>query len=299
MMMRTVFQLLIVTVSLVAISCADVPSESSTHQAVRSANRLSANRLSANRLSANRLSANRLSANRLSANRLAVNLEAAGILLSTEDGRELFSFIVSCALPNGISLDATIGGTTFEFFGEIGLVPDWLFHSLDAEGRGWISACLFAHVTVVDVATTISLRGPHRGLAVSDDERSRFPVEEGAFYGNLFTPLDRPIDWIACRGEGQESGEFGGLINRDCTEPDPAHPGLTKCGFNFAGDCGTFSAEPTCEQFSDQGQFYRRCHAGPIDDERHHGHAHHRHGGFPPDRDDRVFQQVITTYVTP
>jgi hypothetical protein len=134
---------------------------------------------------------------------------------------------------------------------------------------------------------------------VTDDERARFPVEEGAFYGNYFTPLDQPIEWIACRGEGQASGEFGGLINRDCTEPDPAQPGLTKCGFNFAGDCGTFSAEPTCEKFSDQGQFYRRCHAGPINDERHHGHAHHRHGGSPPDRDDQVFQQVITTYVTP
>ena len=291
--MRAVFQLLSAMVLLVAVSCADDPSESSAHQAV-----LSANRLSANRLSANRLSANRLSANRLSANRLTVNLNATGNLLSTEEGRELFSFVVSCALPSDIFLEATVGGTTFEFFGEIGLVPSWLFHPLTAEGKGWISACLFAHVSLGDVSVPISLRGPNRALAQTPDERD-FTVEEGAFYGNLFTPLDQPIDWIACRGEGQASGEFGGLTDRDCTEPDPANPGLTKCGFNFAGDCGTFSAEPTCEQFSETGQFYRRCHAGPIDDERHHDHAHHRNCGRPPDRDDRVFQQVITTYVLP
>jgi hypothetical protein len=298
-MMRAVSQLLIAMVSVVAVGCADVPSESSTHQAVLGANRLSANRLSANRLSANRLSANRLSANRLSANRLTVNLRAAGNLLSTDDGRELFSFLVSCALPDDISLEAAVAGTTFEFFGELGLVRDWLFQPLDDEGKGWISACLFAHVSLHDVALTISLRGPTPALATDADERAGFPVEEGAFYGNLFTPMDRPIDWFACRGEGQASGEFGGLIDRDCTEPDPAHPGLTLCGFRFAGDCGTFSADPTCEQFSEHGKFYRRCHAEPIDDERHHGHAHHHHGGSPCDRDDRVFQQVITTYVTP
>jgi len=298
-MMRAVSELLIATVSLVAVACADVPSESSTHQPELSANRLSANRLSANRLSANRLSANRLSANRLSANRLTVNLRAVGNLLSTAEGRELFSFVVGCALPDDITLEATVAGTTFEFFGELGLVTDWLFHPLDDVGKGWISACLFAHVSATDVALTISMRGPHLALATTAHERAEWSVEEGAFYGNVFTPLDQPIAWFACRGEGQASGEFGGLIDRDCTEPDPAHPGLTRCGFNFAGDCGTFSREPTCEQFSETGLFYRRCHAEPIDDERHHGHAHHHHGSQPCDRDDRVFQQVITTYVTP
>jgi hypothetical protein len=296
--MRAVSQLLIAMVSLVAAACADVPGESSAPQALLGGNRLSANRLSANRLSANRLSANRLSANRLSANRLTVNLRSAGNLLSTEEGRDLFSFVVGCALPDDLSLEATVGDTTFVFVGEIGLVPDWLTHPLDDEGKGWISACLFSHVSAHDTPLPISFRGPHRALAIDGQERAGWPVEEGAFYGNLFTPIDQPIEWIACRGEGQASGEFGGLLDRDCAEPDPARPGFTQCGFVFAGDCGTFSARPTCEQFSERGLFYQQCHAAPIEDDRHHGRGYDR-GHNTHDRDDRVFQQVITTYVTP
>jgi hypothetical protein len=296
MMMRSVTSLLIVTLSLLA-ACADVPGESTTHQAVLAGNRLTANRLTANRLTANRLTANRLTANRLTANRLTVNLHDARSLLSTEGGRELFSFIVSCALPDDITLEATVDGMTFDFSGEIGLAREWMFAPLDAEGQGWVSACLFARVNANDVAIAISVRGPRKTLAVDDFEREGWPIEEGAFYGNFFVPVDQPIQWFACRGEGQASGEFGGLIDRDCTEPDPANPGLTQCGFNFAGDCGTFSAEPTCEQFSEAGQFYRRCHTAPIDDERHHGHGHHQHGGSYDA--DHVFEQVITTYVTP
>jgi hypothetical protein len=294
-MMRAVSELLIATVSVIAVACTDVPTESSGHQAVVSSNRLSANRLSANRLSANRLSANRLSANRLSANRLTVNLEATGNLLSTEEGRELFSFVVGCALPDDITLEATVSGTTFDFFGEIGLVPSWLHHPLNDDGKGWISACLFARVNDHDELIPISLRGPNPALATDAAERAGTPLEEGAFYGNLFTPLDRPIDWIACRGRDQAAGEFGGLTDRDCAEPDPANPGFTQCGFKFAGDCGSFARAPVCEQFSRNGLFYQRCHAAPTDDERHHGHSHHHCG----DRDDRVFQQVITTYTTP
>jgi hypothetical protein len=206
---------------------------------------------------------------------------------------------VSCALPFDISLEATIAGTTFEFSGEIGLAREWLFHPLDAVGQGWVSACLFAHVSAHDVEIPISVRGPHPALALGDGERERFPLQEGAFYGNFFTRLDRPIEWIACRGADQAATpQRGTLADRGCAEPDDLNPGFTQCGFIFAGDCGTFPAEPaepTCEEFSERGQFYRRCHAAPLDDdERHHGH-----GAAPNDPDDRVFPQVITTYVTP
>ncbi|HEU4727301.1 MAG TPA: hypothetical protein VFT22_05420 [Kofleriaceae bacterium] len=198
---------------------------------------------------------------------------------------------MSCALPDDISLEATVEGTTFEFFGEIGLARDWLLHPLTEDGQRWVTACLLSRVNGNDSAVPISLRGPHPALAVVEEEREGWPVEEGAFYGNVFTPIDQPIQWFACRGEGQASGEFGGLVDRDCTEPDPANPGLTLCGFTFAGDCGTFSAEPACEMFSEQGQFYRRCHTGPIDREDRRADA--RRGDC-----HRVFEQVITTYVT-
>jgi hypothetical protein len=296
----------VIAASCLLAACADVPgettddpvSESTTHQQVLTANRLTANRLTANRLTANRLTANRLTANRLTANRLTANMLSAGELLKTEEGRELFGFIVSCALPDDITIEAKVAGTTFDFTGELGLAREWMHRPLDAEGQGWVSACLFSRVSAHEVAVPISARGPTRHLRTDADEREGWSVEEGAFYGNFFVPADQPIQWFACRGEGQAAGESGGLVDRDCAEPDPAHPGLTQCGFNFAGDCGTFSDEPVCEDFSEHGLFYRRCHTQPLDP---HGHGRGRglieellgHGH------DRVFDQVITTYVTP
>ena len=141
----------------------------------------------------------------------------------------------------GITLVANVQGTTLEFFGALGLTPRWLDKPLDRKGKGWISACLFARVNGHDVPEPVSLRGPHPALTVSGDEAAQYPVQEGAFYGNVFTPANQPINWIACQGEGQASGELGGLVDRDCAEPDPAYPTHTQCGFKFVGDCADFT----------------------------------------------------------
>jgi hypothetical protein len=152
------------TFSLVA--CTDdmkEPNESSNTSSIVTHNRLSANRLSANRLSANRLSANRLSANRLSANRLQLTQIDNNDLECTEDGREVLSFIISCAIEEGQTITATnmhaTCGTsdpepdTFDFFGEVGLANRWMNHPLNDTGKGWVSACLFARVSANTTTT--------------------------------------------------------------------------------------------------------------------------------------------------
>lgn len=289
--MRVVSRLLITTVTLLA-ACADVPGEPPPPATVLTVNRVTANRVTANRVTANRVTANRLPANRLMASRLGdgrltVNMDTAGKLLSTEDGREVFSFIVSCALPSKITLEADVDGTTFEFTGELGLTPEWLTSPLGRIGQGWISACIFARVNANDVALPISVRGSNVALATDADERDGWSVEEGAFYGNLFTPLDQPIQWIACRGSGQVTeSDASGLADRLCAKPDPANPGFTMCGFTFAGDCGAFAADQVCEQFSGRGTFYRQCHQAPLV-------AGKTIAANP------AFAQVITSYVTP
>ena len=68
------------------------------------ANRIAANRIAANRIAANRIAANRIAANKISFNRLQANSEADEIL-GTADGRELYSYIVSCALPEKESIE--------------------------------------------------------------------------------------------------------------------------------------------------------------------------------------------------
>jgi len=265
-------------------ACTDDLATGSSTESVVSGNRLAANRLAANRLAANRLAANRLAANRLAANRLAANLATVGDLLMTPDGREVLSFIVSCALREGDVLVADFMGDHFEFPGELGLAPEWEHAALNTPGQHWVSACLFSRVNANDVALPISLRGPHRQLVTTEEERTGWSVEEGAFYGQYFRPVDQPIQWYACRGEGQASGEFGGLVDRDCAEPDPANPSLTRCGFFFAGDCGDFAADFACEDFRENGTYYRRCHTAPTA------------SGHPC---GRTFHEVITTFVTP
>jgi hypothetical protein len=285
--MCSVYGSLIAAVALL-VGCADVPAESSKTATVVGGNKLAGNKLAGNKLAGNKLAGNKLAGNKLSEGRLNVNMDTAGKLLSTEDGREVFSFIVSCALPSDITLEANVDGTTFDFFGELGLTPEWIAGPLGSTGQGWISACMFSRVNANDVPLPISMRGANVALATDSDERTGWSVEEGAFYGNLFTPGNDPILWIACRGAGQlASPDASGLVARDCAKPDPANPGFTQCGFIFAGDCGAFASDQACEQFSASGTFYRRCHQAPLS-------SRAKNGGSDP-----VFAQVITTYVTP
>src|SRR5215813_5690077 len=250
-----------------------------------SANRLSANRLSpfsaaANSVAASRLAGSRLSIRDLGANRYAANAESTSDFVATNEGREIMSFILSCALPEGTTLVATLpDNSTVEFFGELGLADEWLDHPLKKAGRGWVSACLFARVNNNDVPLPISMRGQHQSLAAPPDEVAAWSLEEGAFYGDYFVAPGEPVQWVACRGKDQAVEEIAGLIDRDCTEPDPLHPGKTLCGFTYAGDCGDFSVVHACERFSPQG-YYRDCHDQPGDETK-----------------SDVFRQVITVFV--
>ena len=54
--------------------------------------------------------------------------------------------------------------------------------------KGWISACLLARVNGYADSVAISIRGPHKALDTGPEELTRYPVEEGAFYGEYFDP---------------------------------------------------------------------------------------------------------------
>jgi len=193
---------------------------------------------------------------------------------------------------------------------------------------------MFARCNAHDTAEAISLRGTADALTVEPDEAALYTVEEGAFYGNLFGDVDADgndrdhdhdagaasIAWFACEGEGQASGEFGGLVVRDCTEamacksdhtcdPSPACVGptcqplscgsdglchddtkavITQCGFNWAGYCADYTPQyPSpyaCRSFDAAGGYYGDCHDSP-------GQGKWKH--------IKEWDRVITTYVTP
>jgi len=286
----------LITAITVLILLAGVPA-----QAEETTNRIAANRIAANRIAANRISANKLAARKLSENRLEANSVAAK-MLSTADGREVYSYIISCALPEGKEIDATISGApdsappetlytcaneSCRFPGSLGLAEYWIDHRLDVKGQRWITACLLARVNYFGVKVIISLRGVAPQLLVGRHEAERYSLQEGAFYGNIFSDPDKPLDWNACRGKDAAAGETGDLKLRVCTEPDPNDPTHTKCGFNYAGDCGSYTSsatEPQACNFFDSDGGYDGCLAAKTADE----------GSTA-----KPYSEVITTYVKP
>lgn len=278
--------------------------------AAETTNRLAANRLAANRLAANRLAANRLAANRLAANSLAgeklvsTRLEATtdtADMLSTADGREVYSYIISCALGEGTTIEATIPNAPDTappdtlyickdgrcvFSGAVGLAEHWIDRRLDPNGQRWVTACLLARVNHYGVTEIISMRGLAPELSVSPSEAEQYSLQEGPFYGNIFANPDAPLDWNACRGTDKAATpDQAGLEMRACAEPDPADPTHTMCGFKYAGDCGSFGQLPqrhVCATFDPADGSYGDCIAAEQN-----GQA----------TDLKLYRQVITTYV--
>jgi len=153
-----------------------------------------------------------------------------------------------------------------------------------------------ARVNAYGVSVQISLRGPNSALTVTPDEQANWTLQEGAFYGNYFTAPGEEIDWNACRGRDSEQAQ---LRERACAQPDPQNPGKTLCGFNFAGDCGRYTAASTptaCRSFSPNG-YYVNCADAAIfaagDDHTDDGDDSGDDGHSP------IFRQVITTFVHP
>jgi len=117
-------------------------------------NRLATNKLATNRLATNRLATNRLATNALTSTKLEANMATAD-LLSTADGRDVYAYLVNCALPAGTTLQATLsdapdttppatlytcGSGLCIFPGGIGLAEYWIDHKLDPKGA--LDQCL-------------------------------------------------------------------------------------------------------------------------------------------------------------
>lgn len=167
---------------------------------------------------------------------------------ATSDGRQLATLLIACALPPSDAV--SVPGTEVTFVGDVGLAPGWGHRPLTAGERRWVTACALARLSGTSVEVPISLRGARPALHADPEERSAFATEEGAFYGDVLDPetLDQPLRWFACQGTGQARAG-----DRVCATPDPATPGLTRCGLQDAGSC-----DVACRR-SRPGAGRRRC----------------------------------------
>ncbi len=181
----------------------------------------------------NRLASNRLASNRLASNRLASNSLETRDLMSTEDGREVMSYIVGCALPawQSVTLQDS-AGVQYTYPGLLNLAPAWTSRALTVSERRWITACLAARTNVFGVPVSISMRhDTNPALLAGSAEKSTYANAEGAFYGDLFATT--PV-LFACGNRAWST--FQPNTFRACALSSGGSS--TDCQFTYTGPCG-------------------------------------------------------------
>ena len=216
--------------------------EGATDQAVTANNRIAVNRIAVNRIAVNRIAVNRIAVNSIATGDLGgqvLELDPQSVQAFFEngaDGELVLEYLLSCAFPAGVTFRGpSFDGSLRDYVGGIGLAPHWAARKLTLTEKGWISACMISRVNVNAVPIEISLRGPHRALGTSDEEAALFNVEEGAFYGDIFTG-EAPIQAFACSGTRIGPTETGG--DRQCATAGDG-TGTTPCDMRYTGTCAT------------------------------------------------------------
>ena len=286
--MRAVTSLVLVA----AVGCAAEPTLSETTQGVATSNKIAVNKIAINKIAINKIAINKIAINKIAINKIAINAISTADLLNSPDcdgtnedacgGRDVLEYLISCAFPAGTTLVGTADtGVTYHFAGSIGLAPQWETRRLTLGEQRWVSACMLARVNNAGHELFISLRGPHPALAATAEEQDEYDLEEGAFYGDIFT---EPQRYYACRGADLYAGDFSeSTLLRACAQPTEAGD-ETLCGMTYAGECGAFEVERACASRS--GDHYVECHTTPS-----------QGGGWHDNGIADRFEEAITVYV--
>lgn len=215
------------------------PSLSSTESNIESANRISLNRISLNRISLNRISLNGLT---------SISGANGATILDTADGRDVFKYLVQCALTEAQSVTVSdSGGTAYTYAGAIGLAPDWYAGTPTASEKRWVSGCLLARTNAFGIGVAISLRGDNAILSVDADEAAGFTLREAAFWGDVFGDT---MVANACPGPLKlADSQLSTMPLRACAVSSDGL--VTTCGHAYAGPC-----EQVC---TDANGLYTNC----------------------------------------
>jgi hypothetical protein len=276
--------------------CAAEPSVTEVQQGVTASNKIAINKIAINKIAINKIAINKIAINKIAINKIAINAITTGDLLNSPDclpdgsnepqcgGRDLLEYLISCAFPEGTTLVGTAAnGVTYNFDGSIGLAPAWERRRLTTREQRWMSACMLARVNKNAESVFISLRGPNEVLTVTAEERNEYDLEEGAYYGDIFSD---PQQFYACRGEALYGGDLNfDLEGRSCAAP-VGNSGKTQCQMTFTGDCAAFNVERACS--IDSGEYYERCHTSESQNGRWHDNGHATR-----------YEEAITVWIKP
>ncbi len=186
------------------------------------------------------------------------------------DNIKVLEYQSSCALMPNQSLVHREGKSKRVFKGELGLASEWVHRPLSEEEQRWVSACLMARTNYFGLPVRVLLTGGHPALAHGDSsnpERRGSLLEEGSFYGNLFSRNSQSKRY-ACSGRDADTGS-GAFRTRVCALAGKTHQ-KNRCGFVYMGPC-----QAVCRKKLDQTGAYLQCR----------------------DAEGRYHDEVITTYL--
>jgi hypothetical protein len=171
-----------------------------------------------------------------------IDASSAAAMGATAAGRDVLAYAVGCALDATQSISFTVGGTPYTVTGSMGIASGWTAHALSATEAAWVSACVLSRVNLTSTVVSVSLRGANAGTTTTA-ELADYQIEEGAFWGNIFTDLGS-ITGYSCAGEDQVAVDsYGDLPLRACAQWDGiASSHRSPCGMSYAGLCSTVCA---------------------------------------------------------
>jgi hypothetical protein len=219
-------------------------------------------------LTLNSLMLNSLMLNLLTLNSLTLNLLTLNALHDPA-ARDVFKYIVSCALPADESINLKIQGVSYAFPGELGLAPEWGANGghCDEACQQWVSGCVISRLDYLGQPTLISIRGENPGLKASASEQSTYTNREATYYGNIFTPK---MQIHACLSPGKTQ------------DPRVCGPSIATCGVDVVGSCDQVCGKPRAD-----GSF-PNCAAPDADDVGHKKADH-----------DDVYHGSVTVFLKP
>jgi hypothetical protein len=198
---------------------------------------LTVNALTVNALTVNALTVNALTVNALTVNALTVNgLQSDPLVesaLTDPSAREVFKYIVSCALPENAVIDVTNSSGSFSFPGGLDLAPEWgePFGSCGALCEQLVSACVISRLDFLGEPKEISVRGDDLALQLQTTltELLTFTEREATYYGDIFSV---PQHLYACLSPGQTE------------DPRVCGPSIQGCGVDVLGSCANLCGPP-------------------------------------------------------
>ena len=187
----------------------------STDDALESTNGFTMNGFTMNGFTMNGFTMNGLSLNGFTMNGFTMNglslpngLSSTTGLMTTSGGRQVVKYMVKCAYPDGQSLvKKDQYGTSYTFYGSIGIAPELAAGPCDLDCQEKISACMLAHVNNSGQHISIWMVGPDPGIGWGSS--TQYPYQEGAYFGNIFAS---PWQGYYCAGNDMASGEVPGRL---------------------------------------------------------------------------------------